>query len=321
MSALGSDNEDSQLGSENGNGSENENSGSGDGIEKVLDQNDENWVPHMWRSICCCTGDEMEDCVCVNRPLLWACQDGKWHDDVQRVMNELAGAKLLDIDELSDVAHFALETLPVQFAVECLEIFRVGGRNPSKRMCEAAETLRKRHGLYTHDEPDIYRTRVKAPVCNGSAAVSAAVVSVAAVSAAVVSVAAVSAAVVSVAVVSDDVVVISDDAVVVCNGGPAPNATESKNEDAGASVGEKKKRSTSLAELETKLKRNKAAIDKNTEEFHANRAAVVILNKARKVMLDEKKTKKANQKPKKPNQKPKKPNQKPKKPKKDNKKA
>jgi hypothetical protein len=304
MSALGSDNEDLQLGSENGNGSENENSESQGSTESLVDQNDENWVFDRWRSICHCPAQFMEQCSCDESPLKFAFQDGKWHDDVQQVINELATAKLFDIDELSHVAHFALETLPVEFAVECLQIFRRGSGDPSKLVINKAERLRDQKKLTEHEEPDIYRTRVKAPVCNGSAAVSAAVVSV---------------AVVSAAVVSDDVIFISDDTVVVCNGGPAPNATESKNKDAheagvGASVGEKKKRSTSLAELETKLKRNKAAIDKNMEEFRANRAAAVILNEARKAMLDEKKTKKAKQKPKKPNQKPKKP-------KKDNKKA
>jgi hypothetical protein len=219
---------------------------------------------------------------------------------VQRVINELAAAKLLDMYELSYVAHFALETLPVALAIECLEIFRVGGGNPSKRVCQEAKQLRNRNNLFTPDEPEIYRTRVKTPVCNGSAAVSAPVVS---------------APVVSAPVVAE--VVVADDAVVVCNGGPAPDDTESEDRDddeagAGASVGEKKKRSTSLAVLKKRLKRNMAAIDKNTAEFKANRVAAVILKAERKAMLEEEKTKKANQKPKKANQKPKKANQKPK---------
>ena len=218
-------------------GSEDEYSGN----ESEVDQNSADWPEYTWRAICNCDAQCMQDCSCEESPLKFAFQDGKWHDDVQKLINELAALKLLDIDALSDEAHFALETLPVNFAIHCLHKCRREHTDTSIFVICEAERLRKSNRLSPHDDPDVYRMRVKANVCNGSDAVSA--------------------------------------PLVVCTGGPAQRGS-------GDSVGEKRKRLPALAVLKKRLKSNKAAIDKNTAEFKANRAAAVKLKTDRKAMLE-----------------------------------
>jgi hypothetical protein len=276
--------------------------GSTNNDDKV-DQNDEDWDAYEWRGRCDCEAMDMEKCTCPNCPLLWAwmCRAGKWNDDVQQVISELAAAKLLDLDELSDEAHFALETLPVALCIQCLQIFhRVSEDEASYRVCVQADRIRKKNNLTAADEPDIYRKRVKAPVktsvSNGGAAAGAAKPDV--------------------VVVLDDTASESEDAdvaaavesAVVCNDGHAPEDTESESEDAGetgagASVGEKKKRTSSLAVLQKKVKRNMAAIHKNTEEYRTNRAAAVELKAARTAMLQQLDVARAKAKQKKTNKK------------------
>jgi hypothetical protein len=243
--------------------------GSSSDQEKV-DQNDDNWDAYLWKDLCNCQENEMKDCECPNNPRFFAFdhREGEWHVDVLRLMSELADKGQFDIDQLTDAAHFNLETLPVKLCIQCLEIFRrVGGSDDASFRVECeAERIRKTNNITTPDEPDIYRKRVKAPVkasvCNGGAAA----------------------------------------------GADAPEDTESESEDAGetgagASVGEKKKRTSSLGVLQKKVKRNMAAIHKNTEEYRTNRAAAVELKAARTAMLQELDVPRAKAKQKKTNKK------------------